>query len=176
MIYLDNAATSYYKPLEVKQAVNIAVNLYTANAGRGAHKLAQLSAEKIYDVRQKVLDFFDANQHECIFTSGCTSALNLAILGTAKSGGHVITTYLEHNSVLRPLEHLKSINKIDYTVVDDLSIKTFENATGVNIPYNIVDRRPGDIATCYADPKKAENELGWKAEKTLEQMCKDCWN
>ena len=61
-----------------------------------------------------------------------------------------------------------------YSVLD--IIKTFENATGVNIPYNIVDRRPGDIATCYADPKKAENELGWKAEKTLEQMCKDCWN
>ncbi|MBQ3503000.1 MAG: aminotransferase class V-fold PLP-dependent enzyme, partial [Clostridia bacterium] len=117
MIYLDNAATSFYKPLEVKQAVTNAMNLYTANAGRGAHKLAQLSAEKIYSVREKMLNFFGASNHQCIFTSGCTSALNLAILGTVKQGGHIITTYLEHNSVLRPLEYLKNQGKITYTVV-----------------------------------------------------------
>ena len=109
MIYLDNAATTYYKPYGVKKAVNEALNLYTANAGRGGHKLAQLSAQKIYEVREKVLKFFDANNHECIFTAGCTSALNLAILGSAKQGGHIITTYLEHNSVLRPLEYLKTL-------------------------------------------------------------------
>ena len=126
MIYLDNAATTYYKPQAVKQAVNQAVNLYTANAGRGGHKLAQLSAQKIYEVREKVLNFFNANEHECIFTSGCTNALNLAILGTVKSGGHVITTYLEHNSVLRPLEYLKSLGKIDYSVVENIDVQTIE--------------------------------------------------
>ena len=128
MIYLDNAATTFYKPLEVKQTVNQAMNLYTANAGRGAHRLAQLSAEKIYNVREKVLKFFGVSNNQCIFTSGCTSALNLAILGTAKQGGHVITTYLEHNSVLRPLEYLKNQEKINYTVVNDLNLSTIENA------------------------------------------------
>ena len=128
MIYLDNAATSFYKPLEVKQAVTNAMNLYTANAGRGAHKLAQLSAEKIYSVREKMLNFFGASNHQCIFTSGCTSALNLAILGTVKQGGHIITTYLEHNSVLRPLEYLKNQGKITYTVVENLDLDSFENA------------------------------------------------
>lgn len=128
MIYLDNAATTFYKPLEVKQAVNNSMNLYTANAGRGAHKLAQLSAEKIYNVREKALNFFGANNHQCIFTSGCTSALNLAILGTVKQGGHIITTYLEHNSVLRPLEYLKNQGRISYTVIENLNLDSFENA------------------------------------------------
>jgi len=126
MIYLDNAATTFYKPYEVKQAINQALNLYTANAGRGAHKLAQLSAQKVYDVREKVLKFFNANNHSCIFTSGCTSALNLAILGSARNGGHVITTYLEHNSVLRPLQHLKDEGRIDFSVVQNICVEEIE--------------------------------------------------
>ena len=48
--------------------------------------------------------------------------------------------------------------------------------TGRKVPYKITSRRPGDIATCYADPKKAKEELGWEATKTLEDMCKDSWN
>ena len=54
-------------------------------------------------------------------------------------------------------------------------VNNFEKATGVKVKYEIVDRRPGDIAECYADPTKAEFELGWKAEKNLEEMCKDSW-
>lgn len=132
MIYFDNAATTYYKPLQVKQEVNKAMNLYTANAGRGSHKLAQLSAGKIFDVREKMLKFFNADNHTCIFTSGCTSALNLAILGSAKAGGHVITTYLEHNSVLRPLEYLKDNGIIDYSIVEDISPSGFERVIKPN--------------------------------------------
>ena len=144
MIYLDNAATTYYKPLTVKQAVNQAMNLYTANAGRGAHKLAQLSAEKIYEVREKVLKFFNATHHNCIFTSGCTSALNLAIMGSVKQGGHIITTYLEHNSVLRPLEHLKTVGKIDYSVVDNLKVDTFEKNIKPNT-YMIITTQASNV-------------------------------
>ena len=58
-----------------------------------------------------------------------------------------------------------------YSVLD--MVKAFEKATGKKVPYKIAPRRVGDIATCYADSKKAEVELGWKAEKTLEEMCKD---
>lgn len=60
-----------------------------------------------------------------------------------------------------------------YSVLD--MVKAFENSTGKKVNYKIVGRREGDIATCYADPKKAREELGWKAEKTLEDMCKDSW-
>ncbi|HHU22744.1 MAG TPA: UDP-glucose 4-epimerase GalE [Clostridiales bacterium] len=55
-------------------------------------------------------------------------------------------------------------------------ISAFERATGVKIPYEIVDRRPGDVAEYYANPKKAEKLLGWKAEKSLEDACRDTWN
>ncbi len=152
MIYLDNAATTFYKPLDVKQAVNNAMNLYTANAGRGAHKLAQLSAEKLYNTRQKVLNFFQIQDHECVFTSGCTSALNLAILGSVKIGGHIITTYLEHNSVLRPLEYLKNQGKITYTVVDNLDLNSFENAIQDNT-YMIITTLASNVTGEIVDVK-----------------------
>lgn len=86
--------------------------------------------------------------------------------------------------------HLKALEKIEkegkglyiynlgtgigYSVLD--MVKAFEKTTGKKVPYKIAPRRPGDIATCYADPKKAKEELGWKATKTLEDMCKDSWN
>ncbi len=60
-----------------------------------------------------------------------------------------------------------------YSVLD--MVKAFERVNGVKVPYVIAPRRPGDIATCYADPAKAQALLGWKAEKTLEDMCRDCW-
>ena len=60
-----------------------------------------------------------------------------------------------------------------YSVLD--MVKAFEKATGKTVNYRIAPRRPGDIASCYADPKKAKEELGWKAEKNLDDMCKDSW-
>ena len=61
-----------------------------------------------------------------------------------------------------------------YSVLD--MVNTFKEVNNVALPYVIVDRRPGDIATCYADPAKSERLLGWKAEKTLADMCRDSWN
>ena len=85
--------------------------------------------------------------------------------------------------------HIKAIEKLNkekqgifiynlgtgtgYSVLD--MVKAFEKATGKNVPYKIVERRPGDIATCYSNPEKAEKELDWKAEKTLEDICRDSW-
>ncbi|ASS87261.1 UDP-glucose 4-epimerase GalE [Geobacillus lituanicus] len=60
-----------------------------------------------------------------------------------------------------------------YSVLEVVS--AFERATGVNIPYKIVDRRPGDVAVCYADPTKAKRELGWIAARGIEDMCRDAW-
>ena len=61
-----------------------------------------------------------------------------------------------------------------YSVLD--MVHTFREVNDVALPYQIVDRRPGDIATCYADPAKSEKLLGWKAEKNLADMCRDSWN
>ncbi len=86
--------------------------------------------------------------------------------------------------------HLKALEKLEkekqglfiynlgtgmgYSVLD--MVKAFEKATGQKVAYKIAPRREGDIATCYSNPEKAERELHWKAEKTLEDMCKDSWN
>ena len=61
-----------------------------------------------------------------------------------------------------------------YSVLD--MVKAFVAANGVDVPYVITDRRPGDLATCYADPAKSEELLGWRAQKNLEDMCRDSWN
>ena len=61
-----------------------------------------------------------------------------------------------------------------YSVLD--MVKAFEEANKLKLPYKIVDRRPGDLATCYADPAKTAEKLGWKAEKNLVDMCRDSWN
>ena len=61
-----------------------------------------------------------------------------------------------------------------YSVLD--MVNAFRDVNKVALPYAIVDRRPGDIATCYADPAKSKEKLGWMAEKTLEDMCRDSWN
>ena len=61
-----------------------------------------------------------------------------------------------------------------YSVLE--MVRAFENVNGVSVPYQITPRRPGDLATCYADPAKSRECLGWTAEKTLEDMCRDAWN
>ncbi|MBQ8615842.1 MAG: aminotransferase class V-fold PLP-dependent enzyme [Clostridia bacterium] len=115
-VYLDNAATSFHKPKEVKDAVINALNFYTANPGRSGHKLSQNVAEIVYDTRENLKEFFGAKSYDLIFTKNCTEALNLAIFGTLKKGDHVITTCYEHNSVLRPLEHLK-MSGVEVTIL-----------------------------------------------------------
>ena len=60
-----------------------------------------------------------------------------------------------------------------YSVLE--MVKTFERVNGVQVPYVIQARRPGDVASCYCDPSKAARELGWKAQYTLEDMCRDAW-
>ena len=117
MIYFDNAATSFVKPKQVKNAVYEAVNKFTANPGRSGHYLAQQVASKIFDARESVKSFFNAKNHSLVFTKNCTEALNLAIFGVLKKGDHVITTAYEHNSVLRPLYELKS-RGVEVTILE----------------------------------------------------------
>ena len=117
MIYLDNAATTFKKPTVVVRAVKKMITRFSANPGRGGHKLSLLAGEKVLNARIFLNDFFNGYGAEnCIFTANCTESLNLAILGTAKKGGHVITSMLDHNSILRPLEKLASDNVISYSV------------------------------------------------------------
>lgn len=119
MIYLDNSATTNHKPFAVKKIVSKSVKQrYSVNPHRAGNDLCNNLSLKILKIRESLANFFGINYPEnCIFTSGCTEALNLAILSTYKKGGHVITTAYEHNSVLRPLFKLQQEGKIELTIV-----------------------------------------------------------
>lgn len=119
MIYLDNAATSFPKPVAVIDEVKACLERYCGNPGRGGHPLSMAAADKIYECREELSDFFDATDaSHVIFTQNATAALNLAIKGLAKKGGHIITSNLEHNSVRRPLEALAKSGKCSFDVIE----------------------------------------------------------
>ena len=103
MINLDNAATTLHKPKEVQEAV-IAAFGQMGNSGRGASEPALKALGTVYDAREALARLFHAeNASEIVFTANSTEALNIVIKGILDPGDHVITTVLEHNSVLRPL-------------------------------------------------------------------------
>ena len=107
MIYLDNAATTQRKPQCVIDAVVEAMNTM-GNGGRGAHGTALKASRTVYDARRKLAELFGCKRADhVVFTCNSTEALNIAIRGTLNSGDHVISTDLEHNSVLRPLYYLE---------------------------------------------------------------------
>lgn len=118
MIYLDNSATSGYKPDSVINAVANTMRYLSANPGRSGHTLALRSSLLVHNTREKVAKLFNLdNSERVIFTYNCSDALNTAILGTIKLGGNVITTAYEHNSVLRPLFEMERLKKITLTVI-----------------------------------------------------------
>ena len=106
MIYLDNAATSRPKPPCVAEAVVAAMEGF-GNCGRGVHDDALSAARTVFSVRQKVAALFGARPERVCFTPNSTMALNIAISGLLTAQDHVISTDLEHNSVLRPLYRLR---------------------------------------------------------------------
>lgn len=117
MIYFDNAATTFPKPLSVKNAVDEAMLCFGANPGRSGHELAAQTARQIYAVREKAAVFFGAaDVEQVVFTQNCTYALNTAIKGLLRHGDHVIVSDLEHNSVLRPIHRMASGGVITYSV------------------------------------------------------------
>lgn len=117
MIYLDNAATSFPKPSEVYNEVLKCMKNYAANPGRGSYDMAIKAASKIMETREEICQLFNiSTPFNLIFTSNATEALNIGIKGILKKGDHVISTVIEHNSVLRPL-HSLSENGVEVTLV-----------------------------------------------------------
>ncbi|CEH36047.1 aminotransferase class V-fold PLP-dependent enzyme [Romboutsia lituseburensis] len=118
MIYLDNAATTYPKPEKVYDAVLDCMKNYCANPGRAGHKLAMRAAREIYDARENIAKLFNIdNPMTIVFTNNATDSLNLAIKGVVKKGDHIITTSMEHNSVIRPIKSLEK-DGIENTIVE----------------------------------------------------------
>jgi cysteine desulfurase/selenocysteine lyase len=108
MIYLDNAATSYPKPKEVGQAMMYFLEKVGANPGRSSHRLSIESGRMLYQARESLAELFNVDDPlRIIFTLNVTEALNLALKGLLRPGDQVITSSMEHNSVMRPLRELE---------------------------------------------------------------------
>ena len=162
MIYLDNAATTMKKPDEVVQAVMQAM-VSSGNAGRSGHSASLDASRIVFETRKLLAEFFNAESPECIaFTANSTESLNIAIKGITEKGDHIITTELEHNSVLRPLYEMEKLGaeltvvksdskgRIDYSDIEK-SIKHNTKAIicthASNLTGNVVDiERIGSIA------------------------------
>jgi cysteine desulfurase/selenocysteine lyase len=133
MIYLDNAATSFPKPRSVQLAVSRFLAEKSANPGRSGHKLSMAAAEEVYKCRSAAASLFNAEGPECVaFFMNATQAINAALKGYLTKPGHVITSGLEHNAVMRPLAKLAE-KGVTYSVAnvdlqnDDGTVANFEN-------------------------------------------------
>jgi cysteine desulfurase / selenocysteine lyase len=108
MIYFDNAATSWPKPAGVTEAMVHFIEAVGANPGRAAHRQAVESGRIVYGTREAVCDLFHApDPLRLVFTKNVTEALNLALRGLLRPGDHVVTSSMEHNSMMRPLRALE---------------------------------------------------------------------
>lgn len=117
MIYLDNAATTLQKPKQVIDAVVQAMTTM-GNASRGTHSESLRASRIIYDTRCKLAQLFGCPRPDhVVFTANSTEALNIAICGTLSPGDHVISTDLEHNSVLRPLYRMEAERQVRLSFV-----------------------------------------------------------
>ncbi|MBR2340546.1 MAG: aminotransferase class V-fold PLP-dependent enzyme [Clostridia bacterium] len=122
MIYFDNAATSYPKPRAVIRETVRTIKKCGGNPGRGSHILSMRAADKIYECRELLCDFFSFDKPEnVIFTPNATYALNLAIKTKIKKGSHVLISDMEHNSVLRPVSAACEDAGAEYGVFTTLS-------------------------------------------------------
>lgn len=118
LIYLDNAATSFPKPPQVLEEMFENYARMGASPGRGGYDLAVQCEEYVQGVRQQISDFFGGDNPEHVaFAYNSTDALNTIILGLIEPGCHVVSSRLEHNSVLRPLHHLRDQGLITFDLV-----------------------------------------------------------
>jgi len=137
MIYFDNAATTKTKPEEVYSAIDYYLREVGISPGRGSYQLGIEASRMLYKARTTVGKFFGmTNPERVVFTKNSTEAINLFFDGYLKKGDHVLISCYEHNAVLRPLQHLKNLGIIDYSVIER----------------NDLDAAPEDLYKKYCKP------------------------
>ncbi len=188
----DNSATTFPKPRSVITACNQALSLYGGNPGRSGHNLSIKTAQKVYEARESIASFFGATPENVVFTLNCTHALNMAIKGIMMSGGHVIFSSLEHNSVARVCYALGrygcrfSIFDVDEN--DDVTLQNLKslitdetkcivstiasNVTGQILPYKRIARLCSDKNICFiADASQAAGILPIRLSEGINILC-----
>ena len=118
MVYLDNAATTKYKPDEVYAAFEYYVRNIGVSPGRGSYQLGIEASRMLYQTRKLVANYFGVTEPNVINTKNSTEAINLFFRGFLKQGDHVVISCYEHNAVLRPLHKMKEEGIIDYSVIE----------------------------------------------------------
>lgn len=152
MIYLDNAATTFPKPNEVYDEVINCMKNYAANPGRSSHDMSLRASTKIAETRSEISSLFNIdNPFNVVFTVNATEGINIALKGFLKKGDHVITTVIEHNSVLRPLNYLKD-GGIETTLLDVdefglLDLKMIENSIKANTKLIVINHGSNVLGT-----------------------------
>lgn len=137
-VYLDNSATTYPKPEEVYTSVLNYMKNIGANPGRGGYANALEGDRIIYNCRESLMKLFNFDKLEnVIFTANITQSLNIVLKNVIKDGWHVITSSMEHNSVLRPLSTLKETKNIDLDIIECsadgvINVEDFRNAIKPN--------------------------------------------
>ncbi len=134
MIYLDNAATTFPKPVVVRNSVSSALQRFGANPGRSGYPMSMASSEQVYACRKELSEFLGGPGPENVaFVLNCTQAVNMVLKGWLKPGDHVVTSDLEHNAVMRPLEAMKAngitVTEAHVTIGDhDATVDAFRKA------------------------------------------------
>ena len=193
MINFDNAATTYPKPISVRRAANEAIQNYGGNAGRGGHELAMRTSEALYSARETAAEFFGAQPENTIFTLNCTHALNMAIQGVMKDGGHLIISSIEHNSAARPSFTLAAEKRITLSIAEifpdtERTVESFRklirsdtkaivctlasNVTGQLLPYREIASLCRENGICFiADGAQACGIYDIKLKDGINILC-----
>ena len=142
LIYFDNAATTFPKPVCVQNAVNNVMLDYCANPGRSSHELSMRAAKSVFAAREKVALLFGGKEENVVFTLNATYVINLALKSLLKKGDHVLISDIEHNAVLRPIHTMAENGVISY-----------------------------DVYTAYRDPAAQLRELEKKVKSNTALIC-----
>jgi cysteine desulfurase/selenocysteine lyase len=154
MIYFDNAATSWPKPGPVRAALHEHLGEAGGNPGRSGHRMSIAAARIVENARETLAEFFNAgDSSRIVFTHNATHALNLALHGSLHPGDHVVTTSMEHNSVMRPLRYLES-QGVELTVVTcskdgSLDLPSVQRAMRSNTRLLVATHASNVVGTLY---------------------------
>ncbi|KEI94573.1 cysteine desulfurase [Clostridium botulinum A2B7 92] len=152
-IYLDNAATTYPKPEKVYSSILNYMKNVGASPGRGGYENALTGDRMVYKCRQSLINLFNFNKIEnVVFTSNITASLNILIKSIVKNGWHVITSSMDHNSVIRPLVSLEKSNKIELDILNCseeglINIEDFKNAIKDNTKLVVLSHASNIVGT-----------------------------
>ncbi|MCR1974747.1 aminotransferase class V-fold PLP-dependent enzyme [Clostridium sporogenes] len=152
-IYLDNAATTYPKPEKVYSSILNYMKNVGASPGRGGYENALTGDRMVYKCRQSLINLFNFNKIEnVVFTSNITASLNILIKSIVKDDWHVITSSMDHNSVIRPLVSLEKSNKIELDILNCseeglINIDDFKNAIKDNTKLVVLSHASNIVGT-----------------------------